>query len=223
MGLSCNQRPDGATDDTTTTAGVDSGTFGVSETGAAPTTSGTGDGATTDDPLSGGVMTGDTGHTTAATTSGADANTSSSSSTDTDPPSGTTGFSCGGAVGDSTHLQPPINECEPGPCEPGEVCVVRLNCPEIPNLCDDDDIPEWEDNCYVEQSPRYCVPIPEACERDPQGIEVCLEGWEDCFGYEECLCRYGGEYHQGVLVCHYALDQCSEGGYYEPYCTDLYP
>lgn len=211
LSLACNHRSDGATNGASTTAGADSGTLGGSVTGAAPTTSGADDGSSTGGVTTTGVVTSDTGHTTTGTTSD-----DTSSEAGGDPPGGTTGPFCVGAIGDSTNLDPPIHDCDPEPCARGEVCVRRLACPVVPNLCDDDDIPEFEDQCYVEQHPKLCEPIPEDCEQDPQGLEYCLEQYDE-------MCRYGGDYHDGVLFCDYAIDQCSESEDFPPYCTDLYP
>lgn len=209
LSLSCNQRPGPSSDGSTTVDG-EGGTFGASETGNTPTTSGIVGVETTGS--SGADVTGDMTSTSTSTSTGTGDTTSDTTSDDVSS-SGTEPF-CYGVVGDSTYLPTPIDEC---PCAPGEICVRRLACPTIPNLCDNDDIPEFEDECYVEQHPKYCEPIPDHCQGDPRGLEACLEEDSGPCSYD------GGDYVDGVLSCDYFSEQCAEPEDVPPYCMDLYP
>jgi hypothetical protein len=221
LSLACNQQPEAGSTNGSTTADVTGGTLGGSETGPVVPVTGIDDGATTMD--GGASSTGAVQTTSETTSTGTDASSSSGGlDGSSSGSSGTSGSSCFGAVGDATNLPDPHHDCDPEPCPSGEVCVVRISCPEIPNLCDDDDIPEYEDTCYVEQHPTYCVPIPPKCSQDPRTQTDCLEAQDDLCNYDECLCRYGGDYYEGILFCFYVSDQCMEGDI-TPECDELYP
>lgn len=220
LSVACNDHPGGASEATTMSM-----TDSSSDTGDAVTTTDASHGATatgdlsTGDTTTSGLATDSTTGTGSETASGDE--TGTTGTTGMTGTTGTTGPSCSGAVGDATNLHPPVLECGGDPCAPGEVCVQRLACVFLPNLCE---YYGSADDCYVEQEPTVCVAIPGECEEDPEGLEHCLEQGDDLCGFgRDCLCRYGGDYADGVLDCDYSPDQCSEGMLPQTHCDELTP
>lgn len=182
LGLACNHRPDDATTTaTTSTSGAGDDTLGGSDTGAVITTGpAVTNGAPHPTTTTGSLTTGDTTTTTGDSTDPTN-NTGTSTGEGADASTGTTGPSCVNSIGDATNLDPPTRECGVEPCARGEVCVHRIDCQLLPNLCDDYGGARY---CYVEQDSSYCVPIPDECKADPDGLEACLEQDDD-------FCNFG--------------------------------
>lgn len=202
LSLSCTQRPDSAESTSSTTTGDTSGP-GASETGATPVTSGPAPTITT---------------TESSSSTEADPSTSTglatTTSTDPETDSTTVSHDCDHVIGDESQINPAFDECDPEPCLPGEICVLTLECQLIPVLC----TPLYNnDECWIEQSPAHCMQIPPECDRDPEGLQHCLEEDDDVHGYSPC--HFGGEYEDGVLDCYYIYDQCQHAdGFVYPFC-----
>ncbi|MCY1004645.1 hypothetical protein OV079_03485 [Nannocystis pusilla] len=122
---------------------------------------------------------------------------------------------------------PPVS-CSGVTCEPGEFCLMRPPLCQLvtKDPCYDDDYDDTDTDsdtgepesyqCYDHVSvPGACLPVPDECLDDPDGVAACLERPD--------LCLYGGQFDDGVLACGYAFDHCEEGSPQHPSCKSCSP